>query len=134
MKIRAAALAVTFTAIQSLAIAGDLAQLPPAATQAGITYAKDIKPIFEQSCVRCHGAEKQKGDLRFDSLDAALKGGEDGPVVVPGDSAKSQLVISVARIDPESAMPPSRDGSVPKGALTADQVSLIRGWIDQGAK
>jgi len=135
MNIRVAVIATALWAIQStVQAAPDVSKLPPASTQPGITFAKDIQPIFQQSCLRCHGAEKQKGGLRFDTLEAALKGGEDGPVIVPGKSADSQLVIAVARIDNDSAMPPSRDGSVPKGALTPDQVSLIRGWIDQGAK
>src|SRR6266498_5942088 len=71
----------------------DLSKLPPAATKKGVTYAKDIRPLFEASCFRCHGEEKQKGELRLDNLEAVLKGGEDGKVVVPGDSKKSLLVV-----------------------------------------
>ena len=137
----------------------DLSKLPPASTQAGVTYLTDIRPLFEASCFRCHGEQRHKGDIRLDSLEAVLKGGEDGKIVVPGDSAKSQLVISVARIDPDSAMPPSRKGGghkdgppaggppgggpaggppgggpPPAKSLTAEQVGLVRAWIDQGAK
>ena len=43
----------------------DVSKLPPPADQKGVTYAKDIRPIFEASCFRCHGEEKQKGDLRL---------------------------------------------------------------------
>ncbi len=125
----------------------DLGKLPPPSAKAGVTYAADIRPIFEVSCFRCHGADRQKGKLRLDSLEAALKGGEDGPVVVPGDSAKSSLVIAVARLDPDSAMPPMHkkrgggpNGGGPPGAppqakpLTPEQIGLVRAWIDQGAK
>src|SRR6478672_12746523 len=84
----------------------DLTKLPPAAKQVGVTYAKDVRPLLEASCFRCHGEEKQKGDLRLDSIEAALKGGEDGKVIVPGNSKKSLLVIAAARIDDETAMPP----------------------------
>src|SRR2546423_120702 len=84
----------------------DLSKLPPTAAKKGVTYAKDIRPLFEASCFRCHGEEKQKGELRLDSLEAALKGGEDGKVVIPGDSKKSVLVVAVAQIDEEFAMPP----------------------------
>src|SRR5204863_4519790 len=84
----------------------DVSKLPSAADRKGVTYAKDIRPIFEASCFRCHGEERQKGDLRLDSLEAALKGGEDGKVIVPGASKKSLLVIAAARIDDETAMPP----------------------------
>src|SRR5215208_2802767 len=67
----------------------DFSKLPPASGQTGVTFAKDIRPLFEKSCFRCHGEEKQKGDLRLDSLEDVLKGGEDGKVVVAGSSAKS---------------------------------------------
>ncbi len=128
----------------------DLSLLPPAATRQGITYEADIKPLLKNACFRCHGEEKQKGDLRLDSLKAILEGGEDGKIVLPGNSAHSQLVISVARINRESAMPPIRKlgkaqekalaGSpVPtpgptQKSLTAAEVGLVRAWIDQGAK
>src|SRR5438067_201907 len=84
----------------------DLSKLPPPADKKGITYAKDIRPLFEASCFRCHGEERQKAELRLDSLDAVLKGSEDGKVIIPGNSAKSALVIAVSRLDEEKAMPP----------------------------
>src|SRR5213592_2730876 len=70
----------------------DASKLPPPAEAKGITYAKEIKPIFDKSCIKCHGPEKQKGKLRLDSLEAALKGGQDGKVIEPGNSADSMLV------------------------------------------
>ena len=84
----------------------DVSKLPQPAKQEGVTYAKDIRPLFEASCLRCHGAERPKAGLRLDSLEGVLKGSKDGKVVVPGQSEKSQLVIAVARIDDETAMPP----------------------------
>jgi mono/diheme cytochrome c family protein len=109
----------------------DVSKLPPASEAKDVTYDKDIKPIFQKSCFKCHGPEKQKGKLRVDSLAAALKGGEVGKVVEPGDSAKSVLVHNVARIgDEDDWMPPTDKGD----PLTKDQVGLIRAWIDQGAK
>ena len=86
----------------------DASKLPPSADKQGVTYANDIQPLFKASCVRCHGEDRPKGDLRLDSLGAVLKGGKDGKVVVPGDSAKSLLVAAAAQIDPEIAMPPKR--------------------------
>ncbi len=108
----------------------DTSKLPPAATKTGVTYAADIKPIFEKSCFKCHGAEKQKGKLRLDSLEATLKGGDDGKILEPGKSAESTLVHSVARLDEDEAMPPADKGK----PLTKEEVGLIRAWIDQGAK
>jgi mono/diheme cytochrome c family protein len=107
----------------------DISKLPPASTQKGLTYEKDIKPILDKTCVKCHGAEKQKGKMRADTLVALLKGGEDGKSIVPGNSAKSDLVHRIARLDPDAAMPPKAGD-----ALTKEQVGLIRAWIDQGAK
>ena len=108
----------------------DISKLPPAAKKTGVTYDKDIKAIFEKSCFKCHGTEKQKGKLRLDSLAAALKGGEDGKVIEPGNSAKSTLVHAIGRLVEDDAMPPADKGE----PLTKDQVGLVRAWIDQGAK
>jgi len=112
----------------------DTSKLPPPATKQGVTYASDIKPIFEKSCIKCHGAEKQKGKLRLDSLEAALKGGQDGKVVEPGNSADSMLVHNVARIGDEDDFMPPPDNKDKIPALTKEQIGLIRAWIDQGAK
>jgi mono/diheme cytochrome c family protein len=109
----------------------DISKLPPASDKKGVTYAADIKPIFEKaSCFKCHGPEKQKGKLRVDSLDAVLKGAKDEKILVPGKSAESILVISVARLVEDDAMPPADKGE----PLTKEQVGLVRAWIDQGAK
>ncbi len=53
----------------------DISKLPAPASKTGVTFAADIKPIFEKSCIKCHGAEKQKAKLRLDSLEATKKGG-----------------------------------------------------------
>ncbi|MCZ7639847.1 MAG: c-type cytochrome [Verrucomicrobia bacterium] len=95
-----------------------------------MTFVKDIKPIFEKSCVKCHGPEKQKGELRLDSREATLKGGDIGKVIEAGKIDKSPLLWSVARLDPDTAMPPEGKDE----PLTKEQVSLIRAWIEQGAK
>ena len=108
----------------------DTSKLPPASTKTGVTYAADIKPIFEKSCFKCHGAEKQKGKLRLDSLEATLKGGGEGKLFETGKSAESPLVHAVARLDEDLAMPPADKGE----PLTKEQIGLIRAWIDQGAK
>jgi mono/diheme cytochrome c family protein len=112
----------------------DLSKIPPASDKTGVTYATDIKPIFDTSCIKCHGAEKPKARLRLDGLAAALKGGEDGKVVLPGDSAGSMLVQCVAHAGkPDGFMPPPRNkANIPP--LTKEQIGLIRAWIDQGAK
>lgn len=134
MKIKILTLGTLALSLSLAAIAAETVKLPPAADKQGVNYATDIKPIFEENCFKCHGAEKQKAKLRLDSLEAALKGGEDGKVIKPGDSAKSDLVLSVAHVgDPDTFMPKGGKGKKAE-PLTAEQVGLIRAWIDQGAK
>lgn len=112
----------------------DVSKLPPASTQKDVTFAKDIKPIFEKACVKCHGAERPKAKLRLDNLEGALKGSADGKVIEPGNSAKSTLVHSVAQIGDQDYWMPPPDNKDKIPALTKEQVGLIRAWIDQGAK
>jgi len=111
------------------------AQPPPAADKTGVTYATDIKPIFNTACVKCHNGDKAKAHLHMDTLAGVLKGTKMGPVVKPGDSASSFLVKAVAHLtkDHDSWMPPLHNKAGIK-PLTPEQISLIRAWIDQGAK
>ncbi len=67
--------------------------------QTGVTYATDIKPIFDASCVKCHSGDSAKARLHLDTLEGALKGTKDGKVVKPGDSAKSLIVKAVAHLE-----------------------------------
>ena len=93
------------------------------------SFAKDIAPIFSARCVECHGDKKAKAGLRLDSLEAALKGSVDEKVVIPGKSAKSELFELISRKPGEDDIMP------PKGKpLTADQIAIIKRWIDAGAK
>jgi hypothetical protein len=112
----------------------DTSKLPPASDKKGVTYAADIKPIFEKSCVKCHGAEKPKAKLRLNSLEGALKGGENGKVIEPGKSADSVLVHNVAWLGEEDYWMPPKDNKAKIAPLTKDEIGLIRAWIDQGAK
>jgi hypothetical protein len=88
------------------AAAPDLSKLPSAADKKGVTYAKDIRPLLEASCFRCHGDQQQKGGIRLDSLEATLKGGKEGKIVLPGKGKESLLLIAVSQLDEEKTMPP----------------------------
>jgi len=112
---------------------GDASKLPPAAKKAGVTYAGDIKAIFEKSCLKCHSGEKPKGKYSMESLENILKGGKEGVSVVKGNSAKSALVHYSADLVTDMEMPPT-DKRDKYPALTKDQLGLVRAWIDQGAK
>ncbi len=121
------------------ALAGDKAVdpklFPPASTKQGVTYATDIQPIFAKSCYPCHGpkSQKPKAKLRLDTLEFVLKGCEDGPILVKGDSAKSMVVANVSHQgDSDDYMPPP-DNKANIPPLTKEQIGLIRAWIDQGA-
>lgn len=112
----------------------DISKLPPAAQKAKISYETDIKPIFDASCVKCHGQERPKARLRLDSLEGALKGSENGQVIKPGNGASSPLVHSIAQLgDPDYHMPPPGNKAGIK-QLTKEQIGLVRAWIDKGAK
>ena len=106
----------------------DVTKLPPPAT-VKVDFARDIKPILETSCLRCHGPEKPKSKFRLDSRQTALKGGDVGVDILPGNSAKSPLIQYVAYLVEDTEMPPVGKGD----QLTTEQVSLLRAWIDQGA-
>jgi|SRR5215469_13319863 len=127
-------IAITLVAAFGLA-AAHAADLPPASTKTGVTFDADIKPIFMASCMPCHsskGPKKPAGRLALDSLAATIKGGRDGAVLKAGDSAHSDLVLSVAHVgdDPDSFMPKGKNAKM----LKPEQIGLIRAWIDQGAK
>ena len=112
--------------------AGSLSAQAPAATQLPaaaerpVSFAADIKPILQVSCVRCHGRGRSRGGFSIENRDLLLKGGDDGPAVVLGKSAESHLITMVAGLDPDEVMP--KKGS----RLTTAQVGLLRAWIDQG--
>lgn len=111
-----------------MAAAGGLAQAPdlPPPAERTIDFAQDIKPILQRSCVRCHARGRERGGFSLETRERMLQGGDNGPAVVPGSSAASELIRLVAALDPEAVMP--QKGS----RLTAAQVGLLRAWIDQG--
>jgi len=103
-----------------------LAKLPAPAARS-VEFVKDIKPLFDASCVQCHAKGKTKGGLSLETRESLLKGGESGPVVVIGKGVESRIVHLVAALDPDAVMPM-------KGTKwTPEQVALLRAWIDQGA-
>src|SRR5262245_42670377 len=101
----------------------------PSAAQRDVDFRRDVQPIRARACVACHGAAKQRGGLRLDDGAAALKGGNTGAVIVPGQAGKSRLLLLVAGLNAELKMPP--EGKPP---LSAEEVGLLRAWIEQGAK
>src|SRR3954470_8898098 len=85
-----------------------------------------IRPVLVEHCYECHSAksEKLKGKLQLDNREAARKGGETGPAVVPGDPDAS-LVVQALRFE-NFEMPP-------KGKLPAEVIANFEQWIKNGA-
>jgi hypothetical protein len=104
-----------------------IAKLPPVAAQ-NVDFSKDVKPILEASCIKCHGRGKSRGDWKLDTRESFLQPGESGTNTFVGDSANSRLIHLVAGTDPDDTMP--KKGS----KLTSQQVGVLRAWIDQGVK
>jgi hypothetical protein len=135
MKLKTAIALTGALAFSFLATAVDIdtSRLPPPSTKKDLTFEKDIKPLFEKSCIECHGAVKPKGKLRLDTLEGTLKGSVDGKVLEPGKSEKSFLVANIAYLgDEDDWMPPPKDKKFPK--FTPEEVGIVRAWIDQGAR
>ena len=123
-----------------LLIAGALlAAKPQAASQAGATetrqatpggsvvFATQIRPILASRCYPCHGPDIQQHGLRLDSLQAILTGSANGKVVIPGDSQNSHVVRRLLGLE----QPQMPYGGPP---LSAEQIDLVRKWIDEGAQ
>ncbi|HTH49969.1 MAG TPA: c-type cytochrome domain-containing protein, partial [Candidatus Limnocylindria bacterium] len=113
---------IAFT-FATLALAGSTALAADA-----VDFKKQVQPILEVNCLKCHGPEKPKGKFSLVTLADALKGGEDGVALVPKDPAKSPLYTSTTLPkDDDKAMPPKGD------RLTAAQQATLKTWIEQGA-
>ena len=95
--------------------------------QPPVDFVRDIQPILQTHCYECHGPKKARNGLRLDVRAAALKGGDSGSSIVPGNSEQSLLVRRILGLDGEDRMPKDED------PLTAAQIALIRAWIDRGA-
>lgn len=92
-----------------------------------LDFGREIRPLLQKHCIECHGEKKNKADLRLDAKVHAFKGGESGPTIVPGDSAKSSLFFRIATTDEDERMPPKGE------PLSSQQIALIQQWIDSGA-
>jgi hypothetical protein len=92
-------------------------------------FTSKVRPILEEHCFDCHGEDKQRNKLRLDAAVGILRGGESGePLLVRGVSAESYLIKRVTSQNAKEVMPPKG------GRLTAEEVGVLRAWIDSGAK
>lgn len=133
-RVAAAGIAVASVLAPSALLAGsaqgiDLSRLAPAASRR-VDFARDIRPILERSCLKCHNAVLALSGFRLDRRDEALRGGELGVDIIPGRSAESRLIHLAGRLVPELEMPPKGEGE----PLTGGELGLLRAWIDQGVE
>lgn len=113
---------------QSLVMRIWLALLAPTALSEGMLFEERVLPIFADRCFQCHGEKSQKGGLRLDFRENALRGGDSGKIWLPGRSGESEIVRRITASNPDHRMPPRGE------SLTSKQIAAIRQWIDQGAR
>ena len=102
-----------------------LAQVHAAQPLPAVDFVRDVQPILRQQCYGCHGPTQQMNGFRLDRRRDAMRGGTIS-VIGPGNSAGSRLYQRLIGNQYGRQMPPT-------GTLPADQIAIIRTWIDQGA-
>jgi hypothetical protein len=112
--------------VAMIGAAADEPKMPPAAAHP-VDFHKEVLPILQRRCAECHVGPNPKGKLGIATREAILKGGESGPAAVAGKGGESLLVELVAGMDPDRIMPASN-----RPRLSADDVGVLRAWIDQG--
>ena len=102
--------------------------IPMVPIEDAIMFPHVIQPILKDKCSGCHNPDKLKGELRMDTFEELLKGGENGLVIESGDASSSEMIIrSLLPAYHDDAMPP--DG---KPRLTDDELEILQYWIDAG--
>ena len=89
-------------------------------------FEKNVRPVLVEHCQKCHGSAKQFAGLRLDSRQAMIEGGENGPVLVPGDPDQSPMIQAI-RHEGDVRMPP-KGGKLPEPAARA-----LADWVRMGA-
>src|SRR5260370_22123029 len=110
------------------ALASAAAATPKPDAEGSEFFEKKIRPVLTERCYQCHSAqsEKLKGGLLLDSRAGLLKGGDDGPVIVPHEPEKSLLIKAIRYADKDLQMPP-------KHQLSEEQVNDFIAWVKMGA-
>ena len=103
--------------------AGQPTSEPVAATSDGVSFQHDILPVFENSCIRCHGGSRTEKGLDLRTYESLMRGSRNGAMLIPGDAENSEMAIQVI------------SGEMPRRAskLLDEQIQLIVDWINQGA-
>lgn len=133
--------------ISFMAVAGILAVISTSCTR-DISFKADVYPVLSRNCLACHqpgGEGYAASGLSMESYEMLMKGTKFGPVIVSGSSLNSSLILLIEhKADPSINMPKPRKDLTGKSRahllawsgeqLSADEIGLIKKWIDQGAK
>jgi len=98
-----------------------------------VDFEREVLPILRNNCLACHNQTKPKGGLILETPQSILKGGDNGPAVVPKKPVESLLLKAAAHEDPELIMPPPENKAAAM-PLTSQELGLFALWIEQGAK
>ena len=113
---------LSFASVLGLVAAGPLLAATP------VDFKKQVRPILEVYCLKCHGDEKPKGNLSLTTRANSVKGGEDGTSLVPGEPDKSPLyTLTILPADHDDVMPPKGE------KLSKSQQDTLKQWIVEGA-
>ena len=129
---RAASIAVVLSAAWAAPARAQYSSAPVpvkagAAKVEPVDYDTQVRPILSARCFGCHGPRQQQSGLRLDLRQNALRGGDYGVVIVPGNASESKLIRRLLGSDAGLQMPPT-------GALPPDEIDILRAWIDSGAE
>jgi hypothetical protein len=112
-------------AILVLSAALTAASASAAPPDAGEFFEREVRPLLTTHCLNCHGDKKAKGDLRLNSRENLLRGGENGPAAVPGQPDQSRLIQAIRYTDLTLKMPP-------KGRMSDREVAALTRWVKDG--
>jgi hypothetical protein len=121
-------MALVLAATLGLTAGAEADERPKATPRPPINYVSQVKPLLTRHCVACHSAVKPRAGLRLDTAASALKGGKNGPAILPGHGDESPLVAAVRGEGETERMPLNRP------PLGEGEINLLKDWIDQGAK
>src|SRR5215813_8001942 len=94
-----------------------------------VSFSDQVQPLFNTTCVKCHGGVKEAAGMNLLFRDSALKGGKSGlPAIVPGKPDESEMIKRLTTTDEDDRMPKKAD------PLKPEQIALLKQWIAEGAK
>jgi hypothetical protein len=114
--------------VSTVQLSSQQAPQPGQQTAPAVDFAAEVQPIFKTSCYACHSGLQPQAGLRLDVRSMALKGGNGGPVILPGNSTDSPLIHRVSGLGGLRPMP------LTGTPLTSGQIAILTRWIDQGAQ